>query len=98
MPRDGNWPKPDDESLSLNRSSTRNLLAPDEYRRTIFVYVLGTVVVVLGGLYALWRMSVLSSFQAQAWAYMRERDERWEKHARDQSELAREILRRLPQR
>jgi hypothetical protein len=60
------------------------------------VYIVGTVIVIMGGCYALWRMSVLSAFQAQAWEYMRERDERWEKHARDQVELTREILRRLP--
>jgi hypothetical protein len=58
--------------------------------------VLGLALLIMGGLYSVWRMSVLSSFQAQAWAYMKERDERWEQHAREQAGLTREILRRLP--
>ena len=90
------WSRQDEESSSLKHSSLGSLLSLRDPQRVVFVYVVGIALVIMGGLYSLWRISILSSFQAQAWAYMRERDERWEKHARDQAELSREILRRLP--
>ena len=90
--------KPGDESSSSNRGYLASLIAQGDPQRVVFVYVLGMALLIMGGLYSLWRMSVLSAFQAQAWEYMKERDARWQKHIDAQAELSREILRRLPAR
>jgi hypothetical protein len=90
--------KPGDESSSSNRGYLTSLIAQGDPQRVVFVYVLGMALLIMGGLYSIWRMSVLSAFQARAWEYMKERDARWEKVASDQAELSREILRRLPAR
>jgi hypothetical protein len=92
------WLRQDDESPSLKPGSLENILSLRDPKRVVFLYVIGIALLIMGSLYSIWRMSLLSSFQAQAWEYMRERDQRWEQHARDQAELSREILRRLPQR
>jgi hypothetical protein len=82
----------------LKLGSLENILSLRDPKRVVFLYVIGIALLIMGTLYSIWRMSLLSSFQAQAWEYMRERDQRWEQHARDQAELSREILRRLPER
>jgi hypothetical protein len=88
--------KPSGESPSSNRGYLTSLIAQGDPQRVVFVYVLGMALLIMGGLYSIWRMTVLSAFQARAWEYMKERDARWEKVASDQAELTREILRRLP--
>jgi hypothetical protein len=92
------WLRQGEESSSSKRFSLGSLLSLRDPQRVVFIYVIGIALLIMGGLYSIWRMSVLSAFQSQAWEYMKERDARWEKHAADQTELSREILRRLPAR
>jgi hypothetical protein len=54
--------------------------------------------VVLGGVYAVWRIELLSNYLAANRAYVLERDARWERYIQGQAEVTREILRRLPER
>jgi hypothetical protein len=94
-------PPPDEGSLSSRRSypilsELSDLLASKEARRSVFFYAFGLFLMVLGGLYAIWRISLLTQFQADAWAYMKARDERWDKYMDVQTKNTREILRRLP--
>jgi hypothetical protein len=52
--------------------------------------------IIFGGVYALWRINLLTNYLAANRAYVLERDARWEKHIEGQAETTREILRRLP--
>ena len=91
-------------SSSSNRGYLSHLLGipasipASDARQTVFVYVVGMALLVLGGVYALWRISLLSEYLAANRAYVLERNARWEKHIQGQAEVTREILRRLPER
>jgi hypothetical protein len=98
MSPDPPWSRHDGESSSLKRSSLRDLLGLEDARRAIVFYLVAMALVVIGGAYSLWRISMLSQFMADNRAYVLARDARWEKHIEGQAEISREILRRLPQR
>lgn len=80
----------------MNRNSLLDLVGSKEARRSVFWYAAGMILMLFGGLYALWRIELLSNYLAANRAYVLERDERWEKHIQGQADLSREILRRLP--
>jgi len=92
------WLKQEGESPSSRGSYLRDLLRLDDARRAILVYVVAMALVLIGGLYALWRIDLLSSYLAANRAYVLERDARWEEHIKGQADVTREILRRLPER
>jgi hypothetical protein len=98
MSHDPPWSRRDDESRSWKQSSLRDLFRLDEARRALCVYLAAMALVIFGGVYALWRIELLSSYLADNRAYVLERDARWEKHIVGQAEAVREILRRLPDR
>jgi hypothetical protein len=87
---------PGDESSSSNRNYLRDLLNYPEARKAIFVYVVGTLLLVVGGAYAVWRIDILKRYLEFNRAYALERDARWEKHIQGQAAATQEILRRLP--
>jgi len=95
MSREGHWPR-QDEGSSTSKPSYRNLLQLDETRRALIVYLVAMALIVFGGVYALWRISLLSEYLAANRAYVLERDARWERHIQGQAEAVREILKRLP--
>ena len=96
MSRERHSPRQDDESSTSKRSSLRDLFRLDESRRALLVYLTAVALIVFGGVYALWRIRLLSDYLAANRAYVLERDERWERHIEGQAEAVREILRRLP--
>jgi hypothetical protein len=98
MSRERPWLKPNDESLSLKRNFLQGQPASSGTRQAIFVYVIGMALLVLGGVYAVWRIDLLSNYLAANRAYVLERDTRWERHIQGQAEVTREILRRLPRK
>lgn len=67
-----------------------------ECRKIIFVYIVGIVLLFLGGLYPLWRINILSQFLIDYRHYIMSRDLRWEEHIKNQAAMTKEILRRLP--
>jgi hypothetical protein len=89
--------RPGDESTSSNRGFLRELLEPNEARQALFFYLVGTGLLIGGGIYSLWRISLLSAYMADNRAYVLARDARWEQHIQGQAEAVREILRRLPE-
>jgi len=98
MSRVGRSLMPGDESSTSNHSFLRNVLRMDEARRALVVYFAAMALIVFGGVYALWRINLLSDYLAANRAYVLERDARWERHIQGQAEITREILRRLPER
>jgi len=96
MSREKHWLRQDDESSTLSHSFLRNLLRMDEARRALVVYFAAMALIVFGGVYALWRINLLSDYLAANRAYVLERDARWERHIQGQADAVREILRRLP--
>jgi hypothetical protein len=87
---------PGDESSTSKPSFLRNLLQLDDTRRALVVYLVAMALIVFGGVYALWRIRLLTDYMAANRAYVLERDARWEQHIQGQAEAVREILRRLP--
>lgn len=96
MSRERHWLRQDDESSTSNRSSLRDLFRLDEARRALVAYLAAMALIIFGGVYALWRINLLTNYLAANRAYVLERDARWEKHIEGQAETTREILRRLP--
>jgi len=96
MSRERHWLRQDEESSTSNHSFLRNLLQLDQTRRALVVYLVAMALIVFGGVYALWRIRLLTDYMAANRAYVLERDARWERHIQGQAEITREILRRLP--
>jgi hypothetical protein len=92
------WSKQSGESMSSRASYLRDLFSLSDARQALFIYIVGMSLLIFGGIYALWRISLLSEYLSANRAYVLERDERWEKHIQGQAEVTREILRRLPER
>jgi hypothetical protein len=85
-------PRPSAKSPSWNRG----LLAASDSRLGIAVYVVAMALVVIGFVYAFWRIRLLDGYLVGNREYVLERDARWERHIQGQAEITREILRRLP--
>lgn len=79
-------------------SWSREYLARSETRQAILVYVVGTALLLFGGIYSLWRVKLLSDYLAANRAYVQERDVRWDQYIDNQTKLTQEILRRLPRK
>ncbi len=89
--------KQSDES-SNSKPSLLAMLSSSDARQTVFIYVVGLVLMLFGGVYAIWRIDLLSSYLQYNRHYVLERDQRWERHIQGQAEAVQEILRRLPQK
>lgn len=87
--------RPNGESANSNSNYFRDLLNLSETRKAIFIYVLGTGLLVLGGVYAIWRIDLLKRYLADNRSYVLERDARWERHIKGQAAITRLILERL---
>ncbi len=98
MLQEGHWQRQSDESTNSKRGFLRDLLEPAKAKQALVVYVAAAALIIFGGVYALWRISLLSEYLAANRAYVLERDERWERHIQGQAEITREILRRLTER
>jgi len=82
--------EPGDESPNWNRNYQ------NEFRRTLFIYAIGTALLLMGGLYSLWRIKILNDFLEANRAYVLDRDAQWNRYIDDQTKRTQEILRRLP--